>query len=171
MHWNFYTGEEARKKFMDFWDDFFKRDFQDFGKDFKEFGKEFARDMRNFGREFKETMGRGYTDCSPLMNVVETESQFRIELAAPGLKKEDFKINLKDNVLTITTDLERTFVEGEKYRKREFDFQKFKRTYELPDHADPEQITAQYENGLLLIYIGKKAHQETEEEGQEIKIS
>ncbi|MBO9728633.1 MAG: Hsp20/alpha crystallin family protein [Chitinophaga sp.] len=95
----------------------------------------------------------------PTMNIKETDEDFLVELAAPGMKKEDFKIHLDGNNLSISS--ERNVSEEEqsdgKYSYKEFSYQSFKRTITLPSNVvDEEKIQARYENGLLSLKIPKK---------------
>lgn len=95
----------------------------------------------------------------PTMNIKETDEDFFVELAAPGMKKEDFKIHLDGNNLSISS--ERNVNEEEqrddKYSYKEFSYQSFKRTITLPSNVvDEEKIQARYENGLLSLRIPKK---------------
>ncbi len=93
----------------------------------------------------------------PSVNIVERAEDYLIEIAVPGYKKEDFDLDLDNNVLTITSKKEEKKIqEGEKYTKREFSFGSFKRVFTLPDTADIEKINAEYIDGILNVSIGKK---------------
>jgi len=93
----------------------------------------------------------------PAVNIVENENGFRLEVAAPGLKKEDFKINLENNVLTISTQKEQKTEETtEKYTRKEFSFSSFRRAFTLPNTVDGEKIGASYTDGVLNITLPKK---------------
>ena len=93
----------------------------------------------------------------PAVNIKENENGFEVEMAAPGMKKDDFKINLDHNVLCISSEksLEENKNEGN-YTKREFSYQSFSRSFTLPDSVDEGKISAKYENGLLMIAIPKR---------------
>jgi HSP20 family protein len=93
----------------------------------------------------------------PAVNIAETENEFHIELAAPGLKKDDFKISLDKNVLSISAEnkVENT-AEGKKYSKREFSYNSFVRSFTLPESADQAKIDAGYTDGVLKLRVGKK---------------
>ncbi|MHB1178182.1 MAG: Hsp20/alpha crystallin family protein [Daejeonella sp.] len=96
---------------------------------------------------------------TPAVNVAETETEFHIELAAPGLKKENFKINIEKNQLSISAEQEKEAAEnatGKKYNRKEFNFSSFSRTFTLPESADQSNILAEYTGGILFIIIGKK---------------
>ncbi len=102
-------------------------------------------------------MNRRPNYSTPAVNVKETDHAFEIELATPGMKKEDFNIELDNKVLTISaqrSDSEET-KEGN-YTRREFNFQSFKRSFSLSDKLiDRNDINASYENGILRVRIGK----------------
>jgi HSP20 family protein len=93
----------------------------------------------------------------PAVNVSETTDQYHLELAAPGLKKQDFRINLDRNVLTIAVEQQTENKEADKrYSKREFSYSAFTRSFTLPDQADHNRIEAAYEDGVLVVDIAKK---------------
>lgn len=93
----------------------------------------------------------------PAVNIVETEKDFSIELAAPGLEKSDFKINVDKNIVTISADItEQKEVAEKLYTKKEYSFNSFSRSFTLPDVVDYSNINAIYEKGVLVVTIGKK---------------
>ncbi|QCK17054.1 Hsp20/alpha crystallin family protein [Mangrovivirga cuniculi] len=93
----------------------------------------------------------------PAVNVKESEDSYNIELAAPGMKKKDFNIELEDNVLTISADKkEQETEEDENYTRREFLYTSFLRKFTLPESADGEKIKASYTDGVLDIFVPKK---------------
>jgi HSP20 family protein len=93
----------------------------------------------------------------PAVNISETEDHFHVELAAPGLQKEDFKLNLDRNMLNISVEQRQTGETKEKnYNKREYSYSSFVRSFSLPDSADQQRIDASYVNGILKIDIAKK---------------
>ncbi len=97
----------------------------------------------------------------PAINVRETKDNFEVEVAAPGMKKDDFKIELNGNMLTISSEKQNEWEdkEGERYTRREFSYQSFQRSFQLPkDVVDEDKIKAKYENGLLHMVIPKKEH-------------
>lgn len=95
--------------------------------------------------------------ATPSVNVSETDTEFRLEVAAPGLTKEDFKINVEDKVLTISAEkkVENETKEGEKYIRREFGYTNFKRTFTLPETIDVTNIKATYDHGVLHLVLPK----------------
>lgn len=94
----------------------------------------------------------------PSVNVIENNDNYRIEVAAPGLKREDFRIELDNKLLKISSDRkeENEKREGEKILRREFSYCSFKRTFSLPDTVEAEKIDAKHENGILSVIIPKK---------------
>ena len=108
---------------------------------------------------------------SPLVNIIETDEHFKLELAAPGLTKEDFKINIENDVLSISAEKKNEQSEKtEKYTRKEFSFSSFKRSFTLPDFADAEKISAVYENGVMALVIPKKEDAKPKP-AREIKIA
>lgn len=113
--------------------------------------------VENFlNNDFVSFMGSDSTTNIPKVNVKETEKGFILELAAPGLEKEDFNLELDDNVLTITVSKETAEEKNsEKYTRKEYNFQSFKRAFSLPKQTDPARISASYRNGILYIDLLK----------------
>ncbi|WP_316808049.1 Hsp20/alpha crystallin family protein [Pedobacter agri] len=96
-------------------------------------------------------------DKSPNVNIHESENAFIIELAAPGLKKEDFQINLKKDTLSVWAEVKKDETQVAKdFTRKEFDYSSFARSFNLPDTADADRITAEYKDGILNITISKK---------------
>jgi len=94
---------------------------------------------------------------SPAANIAETDAQFEIDLAIPGLSKEDIKINLDKNVLSVSADKKtETADENKKFTKREYSYSSFSRSFTLPESADQSKIEADYVNGILKLTIAKK---------------
>ena len=94
----------------------------------------------------------------PAVNIKETENDFEVDMAAPGMNKEDFKIELNNSVLTISSEkqTENETKEGKNVTRREFSYQSFSRSFTLPAIVETDQISAKYENGLLRVNIPKK---------------
>jgi HSP20 family protein len=93
----------------------------------------------------------------PAVNISESENNYHIELAAPGLKKEDFKLNLERNQLTISVEQTAEQNDQQKsYSKREYSYSSFVRSFTLPESADHANIEASYADGILRIDIAKR---------------
>lgn len=115
----------------------------------------FSRDIWNVGLNNNSSTNT----TIPLVNVKETADNFEVEMAAPGMNKEDFKVELDGNVLTISSERknENETKETDKYTRREFSYQSFQRSFQLPKEVvDAEKIEAKYENGVLRLLIPKK---------------
>jgi HSP20 family protein len=105
----------------------------------------------------------------PAVNISETENEFQVELAVPGLKKEDFKISLDKNVLTVSSEKKTENVEeGKKFSKREYSYNSFSRSFTLPESADHSKIEADYADGILTLTITKK--EEAKFQSREIAV-
>lgn len=115
----------------------------------------FTRDFWNWGLSNNSNTNT----TIPAINIRETKENFEVEMAAPGMKKDDFKVELDGNMLTISSEVENETEEkdGERYTKREFSYQSFQRTFQLPKEVvDSDKIEAHYENGILNLVIPKK---------------
>lgn len=102
----------------------------------------------------------------PAVNVSETEKGFELEFAVPGLKKEDFHIDMDKDILTISaenqSENEETDQETKRVTRREFSYSSFTRSFRLPENVDEENISAEYKDGLLHLSIPKKSREEVE---------
>ena len=93
----------------------------------------------------------------PDANIIENEKDYKIDLAAPGLEKKDFKVEILDGVLSISAEKEEEKKEeGKNFRRREFSYNSFKRSFTLPDNLLNDKIDAKYENGILHLTLPKK---------------
>lgn len=129
MKWN--NREEDFPAYSNFFDDFFTRDFNN---------------------------GNLRGANLPAVNISEDDDNFEVEVAAPGLKKEDFKINLENNLLIISGESknEKEEKEGKKISRREFSYTSFNRSFTLPDTVKVDDIQAKYEDGVLKLTLPKK---------------
>lgn len=92
----------------------------------------------------------------PNVNIYEAANEYKIELAAPGLNKEDFKIELKNDNLSVWVEKKIEAEFQKDYTRKEFDYNSFARSFVLPEGVDAEKISATYINGILYVSIGKK---------------
>lgn len=93
----------------------------------------------------------------PSVNISDSPDAYHIELAAPGLRKEDFKVNVERDMLTISTEKKTESSEGDKsYTRREFNYTAFTRSFTLPESADVDRIQASYQEGVLKLHLPKK---------------
>lgn len=106
----------------------------------------------------------------PAANVYETATGYHLELIVPGRNKEDFKINLEKDLLSVSTEKkEENKTEGVNTIRREFSVKSFKRSFSLDEKIDVSNIQAKYENGILKIELPKK--EQVKEEPKQITIS
>lgn len=109
------------------------------------------------GSETFESVKRNLISNTPLANIIETETTHIIELAIPGVKKEDVTIDLKENKLTIGISKKEELIEKTNLKeRREFNYSKFSRAFNLPKNIDFDKIEATNENGILTVTIPKK---------------
>ena len=93
----------------------------------------------------------------PAVNIMETKDEFNVSLAVPGMKKEDFKIDLDGNMLTISCEKEEKKEQKEaKYTRKEYNYSSFSRSFTLPEGVNREKIDAHYEDGILKMTLPKK---------------
>jgi len=114
-----------------------------------------TRDLFDWG--FKNN---SFTNTTiPAVNIVENNEGFTVEMAAPGMNKQDFSIELNNELLTISSQKEtqNELKEDDRYTRREFSYQSFQRTFNLPKSVvDESKIKAKYEDGVLRVLIPKK---------------
>jgi HSP20 family protein len=125
-----------------------------------------------FGKDFlNELYAPAFAGSVPAVNVIENQEGFKIEVAAPGLQKGDFKLNLEKNQLTISAQKEQTEEEtNEKYTRKEFKYGSFQRTFTLPNSVDGEKIGANYADGILSVTLPKR-EEAKEKPAREIEVA
>jgi len=116
-----------------------------------------------FEKEFGHTL--------PAVNIKENGKEFNVEFAAPGFKKDDFKVNVEENVLTISAEKEHEKKdENDRFTRKEFSYNSFSRSFTLPQTVNSEKIDAKYNNGILRLSIPKKEETKTLSK-KEIKVA
>ena len=130
------TSDRAIPTFPSFFDSFFSRDLMDWNNS-----------------NFSST-----NSTLPAVNIRENDESFVIEVAAPGLAKENFKVNLDRNRLVISSEMRDEKTDNfKKYSRREFSYQSFERSFSLPEGTvDSENISAKYADGILLVSLPKR---------------
>jgi len=122
-------------------------------------------DLHNLSNKLEDFFNKDWFDFGalgtsmPAVNIKDDETEYRIEVAAPGMKKEDFNIKLDHNVLSISSEIKEETEEKDeegKYTRREFKYSSFQRSFTLPDTTDVEKIAASYKDGILNITVPKK---------------
>jgi HSP20 family protein len=140
---------------------FVKNNYRPLGRTFNNVFDEFFNEFPVFAEK------AGFT--VPQANIAETTDGYHLELNVPGRTKEDFKINIENGLLTVSYEKKEDLKnEDVKSIRREFSFQGFKRSFNLDDKVDAASIQAKYENGLLKLYLPKKA--EVKEAAKQITI-
>jgi HSP20 family protein len=95
--------------------------------------------------------------CVPLANIIENEKSFNVDIAIPGVDKKDVKINIENNLLTVSSEKKEEKNEEKKnFTRKEFVYNSFSRSFTLPKIIDTEKIQANYENGVLKLELPKK---------------
>ncbi len=106
----------------------------------------------------------------PAVNVVETDENYRIDVAAPGFSKDDFRLQLNGNILTISGEKKDEASKKEQnYSMCEFNYTSFSRSFTLPESIKGDKISAEYADGILKITLPKK--DEVKPKAIEIKVS
>jgi len=112
-----------------------------------------------FSKDLFDWNDKIFGSTLPATNVKETDKNYQIEVAAPGLDKNDFKIELKNHVLSISSEKKEEKEEKDNkgnFTRREFSYQSFSRSFTMPDNADDDNIAASYKDGILHVDVAKK---------------
>lgn len=113
--------------------------------------------FRPWNEWFDQNGGSGRTANIPAVNITENKEDYAVSLAVPGLKKEDFNINVNGSMLTISCEKEENKEEkGKKFTRKEFNYSSFSRSFTLPDEINKEKIDAHYTDGVLKLTMPKK---------------
>lgn len=108
----------------------------------------------------------------PAVNVIETDTGYNLELAAPGMKKEDFNVEIKNGMLTISAETKKEAEEKkENYARREFSYHAFSRAFRLPENAMTEKVDATYADGVLKLMLPKKMVSKVEDQIKKIQVA
>jgi len=114
-----------------------------------------------FNRELVDWNNAGFSSDDstlPAVNILEDDNRIQIEVAAPGMKKEDFKIDLENNRLTVSAEVSTENSEsGDRYSRKEFSYRSFRRLFNIPvETINGDQIQATYKDGILLVTLPKR---------------
>jgi HSP20 family protein len=125
------------------------------------FGEGFPTLFGDFFRPWNDLFDNrdfmGGTLKVPAVNIKETKDDYSLSLAVPGMKKDDFKIDIEGNMITISCEKEESKEEKEaKYTRNEYNYTSFNRSFTLPDEINKEKIDARYEDGILKLVLPKK---------------
>lgn len=115
------------------------------------------RGLDHFMDAFLNDFSKESNDFMPPVNITETKDDFELVFMAPGRSKEDFKISMDKDLITVSFEQkEEKSAEEEKSVKKEFSLKSFSRSFHLDDTMDVDKVNARYENGLLTLTIPKK---------------
>jgi HSP20 family protein len=118
---------------------------------------------------FKRSGGELFTLKFPAVNILEEKDDFLVEMAVPGFNKNDFKIKVEEDMLTIEAEVEEKKEEVEKnYTRKEYTHQSFSRSFRMPENVKEDSIKAQYEDGMLKLILPKA--EITQKPTKEIKV-
>lgn len=109
-----------------------------------------------FKRELSEWVGKDFIETIPNANISETPTAYHVEMAAPGLKKEDFNIKVDGDVVSISCSRQsENTTEGKEFTRREYNYSSFSRSFTVPQQVDQNKISATYADGVLKIDFPK----------------
>lgn len=132
--------------------------------------KSWMEDFWGADNVFADDFFRLRKNWMPAVNIKDEKNSFEIDLAAPGLKKDDFNVKVENGMLCISAEMEETKEEAEaEYTRKEFSYRSFERSFALPENVDPENISATYKDGILKLVLKKLATKE--ETPKKIKVS
>jgi len=125
---------------------------------------------RLFDDDFFPVMSNS-TSSMPAVNIKENEKNFTLELAVPGMEKNDLKIDINEDVLTISSETKNETEEStDGYKRKEFSYSSFCRSFYIPDNVDREKIAAAYKDGILSVEL-PKMEEEKSKLTRQVKIS
>lgn len=114
---------------------------------------------------------RNFDQSLPAVNIKENSGQYNIEFAAPGFNKNDFKIGIEENILTISAEKKQEKKETkDHYTRKEFSFNSFSRSFTLPQTVNTDKVEAKYDDGILKLNISKKEQSKSSPK-KEIKVA
>jgi len=120
------------------------------------------RDFLDVGNIFPTDLFRRSQSNLPAVNISEDDKSFCVDIVAPGFKKEDFKVNVEDDMLTISAEAQSENSEEDKkkqYTRREYSYSSFTRSFKLPDNSTDDNISAEFNEGILKLTIPKSEQQ------------
>jgi HSP20 family protein len=126
-----------------------------------------------FGRDFDSMLDSAWKGTVvPAVNISQTKDSYNVEVAAPGMKKEDFKVEVENDVLTISAEnKEEKEEKSKKYTRREYSYTSFSRSFVLPEGVKSEAVKATYKDGVLSIALPKTEVGKTKATAKQITIS
>jgi len=133
----------------------------------------FIDDMFKPWKDFFEgNGGRTWTATVPAVNISEEKDAFKLSLAAPGMSKADFNVDVDGDMLTISAEKEeKKETKDEKISREEYNYSSFSRSFRLPDGVKRDGISAVYQDGVLKLSLPKKEENKNGEQAKKIQIS
>jgi HSP20 family protein len=120
-------------------------------------GELFPALFDDFFKPWNEWFNNGRMLTTPAVNITENKDDYKISVAAPGLKKSDFNIDVEGNILTISCEKEESKEEkDERHTRKEYNYSSFSRNFTLPEGVNKDKIEAVYEEGVLKLSLPKK---------------
>jgi len=112
-----------------------------------------------FGRDMAQLLGHDDVAMDlPRVNITESKEAYKLDILAPGFRKEDLRLNVEESIITISAEhKDEQLNEGTRFTRREFSLRPFKRSFRLPEQVDADRISAEYGPGVLTIRIPKAA--------------
>lgn len=128
-------------------------------------------DFFGMDRYFEKEFPTGkFFKTVPAVNIAEEDQRFRVELAVPGMKKDDFNVSIDGDLMTISAEKsDEKKEEKERFTRREYYYGSFERSFTLPANCNPEKIEAKYEDGVLRFFI-PKVDVEKKNRAKQIKV-
>lgn len=117
----------------------------------------FPINLDEFFRDERIATLPSFSTTIPAVNVKDMEKIFKLEIAAPGLKKEHFSVEVENDILSIQSSFDQAGEQKEnQFTRREFSYHSFRRSFSLPESVDVQKIKAQYEDGILTLTLPKR---------------
>ncbi|MBW7913468.1 MAG: Hsp20/alpha crystallin family protein [Taibaiella sp.] len=111
---------------------------------------------------FNRYMDKFWDTASPAINIAESDKQYTVDMVVPGFSKEDIRIDVKDNILSISAEAKKeTSEEDKEYTRKEYNFSSFNHSFSLPEDVQDDAITAEYKGGVLKLALPKSGKQVT----------
>ncbi len=127
--------------------------------DYPSFPSFFNRLFEGDLMDWSTTNFAGSNSTLPAVNILENDNEYRIEVAAPGMKKEDFRVDFENDRLTVSSEFNEKKSNGndENYTRKEYSYQSFQRSFTIPENlVDGDMINAKYNQGILMITLPKR---------------
>ncbi len=136
------------------------------------FGRSLLSDFFNSDRLFDtDFFNRNAGVSTPAVNVAENDNHFALEIAAPGMQKDDLTIKVENGILTVSGEKKQEEESREnEYTRKEFSYQSFARSFSLPESIEEDQISGNYKDGILTLTLPKKAHALANNNARQIDI-